>query len=338
MGQTISGRLHEQLDAQANRYSLNCISLDPSVLINRDTPNTLFVANYNGVLDRTRRSRRCSTRRRSSGSRRRRHQHRGQRLAVPDARRRHRARPPVCSTRRRSSARSIPKIATTISSPAACPTRCRRRKPARTISRAAASTTGARAPAATRRARPTTCSSRTTCRPTASRSTTRAACRFRCSRPASRASRTGCRRSAPSSTSTPRRSTSRITGSRRRVSARSRHALRGGAQQRDRRHHHRRHDDVGAAPGFDLRPRRQRPHGAAGDLRTLRRQVQRSAVRREYRRRQPEPGDLRLHRTGRTGTRLRTGHEPGELHDDHQRLVPDREHLRRRRPAFADGA
>ena len=33
-------------------FSLNSNSLDPSVLINPSTPNTLFVSNYNGVIVR----------------------------------------------------------------------------------------------------------------------------------------------------------------------------------------------------------------------------------------------------------------------------------------------
>ena len=58
----------------------------------------------------------------------------------------------------------------------------------------------------------------------------------------------------------------------------------------------------------------------------------------EHRRRQPEPRHLRLHGSGGPGPRLRARDEPRELHDDHQRLVPDGEHLRGAGPPVADGA
>jgi hypothetical protein len=49
-GQTISGDYTNNSTAQNNRFSLNSNSLDPSVLISETQPNSLFVANYNGVL------------------------------------------------------------------------------------------------------------------------------------------------------------------------------------------------------------------------------------------------------------------------------------------------
>lgn len=49
-GHTISGDYTNNSTAQNNIYSLNSNALDPSVLINRTLPNSLFVANYNGVL------------------------------------------------------------------------------------------------------------------------------------------------------------------------------------------------------------------------------------------------------------------------------------------------
>jgi hypothetical protein len=53
MGHTISGDYTNNSTTQANRFSLNSNSLDPSVLITRSTPNSLFVTNYNGVLANT---------------------------------------------------------------------------------------------------------------------------------------------------------------------------------------------------------------------------------------------------------------------------------------------
>jgi Carboxypeptidase regulatory-like domain/TonB-dependent Receptor Plug Domain len=50
MGHTISGDYTNNSTTQGNRYSLNSNSLDPSVLITETQPNSLFVANYNGVL------------------------------------------------------------------------------------------------------------------------------------------------------------------------------------------------------------------------------------------------------------------------------------------------
>src|SRR4051812_48521741 len=50
MGQTISGDYTNNSTTQGNRYSLNANSLDPSVLITETQPNSLFVANYNGVV------------------------------------------------------------------------------------------------------------------------------------------------------------------------------------------------------------------------------------------------------------------------------------------------
>jgi hypothetical protein len=55
-------------------------------------------------------------------------------------------------------------------------------------------------------------------------------------------------------------------------------------------------------------------------------------------RRQPEPRDVRLHGSGGPGPRLRARDEPGELHDDHQRLIPDGEHLRGAGAQVADRA
>jgi hypothetical protein len=49
-GHTISGDYTNNSTVEANRYSLNSNSLDPSVLINRTLPNNLFVTTYNGVL------------------------------------------------------------------------------------------------------------------------------------------------------------------------------------------------------------------------------------------------------------------------------------------------
>ena len=49
-GHTVSVDYTNNSTAQNNRFSLNSNSLDPSVLINETQPNTLFVANYNGVL------------------------------------------------------------------------------------------------------------------------------------------------------------------------------------------------------------------------------------------------------------------------------------------------
>ena len=49
-GQTISGDYTNNSTVQGNRFSLNSNSLDPSVLVNQSQPNSLFVANYNGVV------------------------------------------------------------------------------------------------------------------------------------------------------------------------------------------------------------------------------------------------------------------------------------------------
>jgi outer membrane receptor protein involved in Fe transport len=49
-GHTISGDYTNNSTAQNNRFSLNSNSLDPSVLISETQPNSLFVANYNGVV------------------------------------------------------------------------------------------------------------------------------------------------------------------------------------------------------------------------------------------------------------------------------------------------
>ena len=70
----------------------------------------------------------------------------------------------------------------------------------------------------------------------------------------------------------------------------------------------------------------------AGDLRPLLRQVQRRAVRAEHQRRVAEPGHVSVHRTGRSGVRLRARHRPGELLTDRQRQLPHRQRLPRRRP------
>jgi hypothetical protein len=51
-GHTLSGDYTNNSLVQANRFSLNANSLDPSVLIDQSQPNTLFVTNYNGVLAR----------------------------------------------------------------------------------------------------------------------------------------------------------------------------------------------------------------------------------------------------------------------------------------------
>jgi hypothetical protein len=50
MGHTISGDYTNNSLTQANRFSLNSNSLDPSVLVTQSNPNSLFVTNYNGVL------------------------------------------------------------------------------------------------------------------------------------------------------------------------------------------------------------------------------------------------------------------------------------------------
>src|SRR6185295_3989466 len=50
MGHTLSGDYTNNSLVQSNRYSLNANSLDPSTLVTRETPNSLFVTNYNGVL------------------------------------------------------------------------------------------------------------------------------------------------------------------------------------------------------------------------------------------------------------------------------------------------
>ena len=50
MGQTISGDYTNNSTVQGNRFSLNSNSLDPSVLVTQTQPNSLFVANYNGVV------------------------------------------------------------------------------------------------------------------------------------------------------------------------------------------------------------------------------------------------------------------------------------------------
>ena len=49
-GQTISGDYTNNSTEQGNRFSLNSNSLDPSVLVTQTQPNSLFVANYNGVI------------------------------------------------------------------------------------------------------------------------------------------------------------------------------------------------------------------------------------------------------------------------------------------------
>ena len=50
MGHTISGDYTNNSTEQGNRFSLNSNSLDPSVLVTQTQPNSLFVANYNGVI------------------------------------------------------------------------------------------------------------------------------------------------------------------------------------------------------------------------------------------------------------------------------------------------
>jgi hypothetical protein len=49
-GHTISGDYTVNSTVQANRFSLNSNSLDPSVLVTQTQPNNLFVTNYSGVL------------------------------------------------------------------------------------------------------------------------------------------------------------------------------------------------------------------------------------------------------------------------------------------------
>jgi hypothetical protein len=49
-GHIISGDYTNNSTTTGNGFSLNSNSLDPSVLVNSSTPNTLFVTNYNGVL------------------------------------------------------------------------------------------------------------------------------------------------------------------------------------------------------------------------------------------------------------------------------------------------
>jgi len=51
-GHTLSADYTNNSLVQTNVFSLNSSSLDPSVLINPSTPNTLFVSNYNGVIAR----------------------------------------------------------------------------------------------------------------------------------------------------------------------------------------------------------------------------------------------------------------------------------------------
>ena len=50
-GQTVSIDYTNNSTAQNNRFSLNSNSLDPSVLISETQPNSLFVTNYNGVIN-----------------------------------------------------------------------------------------------------------------------------------------------------------------------------------------------------------------------------------------------------------------------------------------------
>lgn len=49
-GHVISADYTNNATVQANRYSLNSNSLDPSTLVTQTQPNSLFVTNYNGVL------------------------------------------------------------------------------------------------------------------------------------------------------------------------------------------------------------------------------------------------------------------------------------------------
>src|SRR5262245_12882306 len=49
-GHTISGDYTKVSVEEQNRFSLNSNSLDKSTLVNRQTPTSLFVTNYNGVL------------------------------------------------------------------------------------------------------------------------------------------------------------------------------------------------------------------------------------------------------------------------------------------------
>jgi len=49
-GHTLSADYTNNATTQGNRFSLNANSLDPSVLITETQPNSLFVANYNGVV------------------------------------------------------------------------------------------------------------------------------------------------------------------------------------------------------------------------------------------------------------------------------------------------
>jgi hypothetical protein len=49
-GHTISGDYTNNSTTLTDGFSLNSNSLDPSVLVNSSTPNSLFVTNYNGVL------------------------------------------------------------------------------------------------------------------------------------------------------------------------------------------------------------------------------------------------------------------------------------------------
>ncbi len=51
-GHTVSADYTNNSLVQTNVFSLNSNSLDPSVLANPSTPNTLFVSNYNGVIAR----------------------------------------------------------------------------------------------------------------------------------------------------------------------------------------------------------------------------------------------------------------------------------------------
>src|SRR5438309_9284541 len=50
MGHTISGDYINNSTVQNNRFSLDSNSLDPAVLISETQPNSLLVANYNGVV------------------------------------------------------------------------------------------------------------------------------------------------------------------------------------------------------------------------------------------------------------------------------------------------
>ena len=113
-------------------------------------------------------------------------------------------------------------------------------------------------------------------------------------------------------------------------------ALREGAHRSHRRDHRRRHRYVGAQARGDVRPARQRQVGAPGNLRALLGQVQRSAVRQQHGRGEPEPRDLPVRGTGGPGPRFRAGLRSVEPRGPDLRQLPHRQRAVRRRAPLAD--